>query len=210
MRSPCPHASRGSTSWVHLPELPSQARSSDEGERFQELLDWITAFITAPHASLPRSGAVCPFVQPALQRDTVWVRLARDVGDDLNRLHDVLQCEANRFASHPPSSEDPNHVFKALLLCFPDLPDKNAGVLKTLRRQAKADLLAMGLTCGEFYPGNPDRSVHTDALLVADSPVPFLALRPLARHDQLFLKGTPLYSHYQTWRARRATGEAPS
>lgn len=159
-------------------------------------LEWVHAFIMKPHDGLGRSGAVCPFVAPALEEEKVYFCVSGNRGADERSLTEELLQEGVRFMNALKQEERKSPLL-SLLLLFPEMEEDNFPVFCAAKQAVKASFLERGMTLGEFYPGNRDGSVHNAGFRVADAPVPMVVIRAMAAHDQLFLHSQPeLYKWY--------------
>ena len=165
------------------------------------LLTWMTEFVGRPRPEMNRSGDVCPFVRPALRKNLILLGVSGLDGSDLPAICAELLGLRADFLALAPAPPDPEHVNKALVHAFPRIDSDRGILLKRAREAIKPAFLEVGLTCGEFYDANEDRSVRSAELRIAASPVPCLAVRYLMPHDELFLKSqSDLYPIYEAWR----------
>lgn len=105
------------------------------------------------------------------------------------------------FLDTEPCQPNEDASYKSLLVAFPHCWEDQDGIMEELRVAIKPQFLRLGVTCGEFYSSNDDRSVRNSDMLVAQSPVPLIAIRYLTPHDELFLKTQPeLYKIFSEWK----------
>ena len=156
-----------------------------------EVIDWLYNTVGKAHPQIQRSGALCPFVPPALDRDLLFLMIAEDISYDLPAMVGYLERVRDTFLATPPNPPQKDAVYKSLLVVFPDVPKAQPDLLKQVRIALKPSLLQHGITCGEFYPTNEDRSVRNSDYRIAESPVHLIAFRYLTPHDDLFLKSQP-------------------
>lgn len=188
-----------SRDWLRAADLADDLPAQPAWLR--ELLTWVTEFVGRPRPEMSRGGDVCPFVRPALRKNTILVGISELDGGDLAAICDELLGLRADFLALAPAPPDPEHVNKALVHTFPRISSAEGALLKRAREVIKPAFLEVGLTCGEFYDANEDRSVRAAELRIAASPVPCLAVRYLMPHDELFLKSQPdLYPIYEAWR----------
>lgn len=176
------------------PTLPSWLRG---------LVGWTADYIARPHPEMPRKGAICPYVQPSIERNFLFVK-SSTLGDDEDGLCEYMLAQATEFLSTAPTPPDPDSVYKSLIIAFPAIPDERAGILTVVRRKIKPAFLRSEITCGEFYNDSNDRSARNKELRIALAPVPCIAVRYLTPHDELFLRTQPdLYPIFKKWRRPR-------
>jgi Domain of unknown function (DUF6875) len=167
--------------------LASAAADEFDASLGAALLAWLHGTVAAPAPQLGRSGALCPYL-PATMR--TGLLFATVVGPDNSDPLAQLRRRACEFRVQPPIGSQPGAINKALLVLFPGRLNAQVAALAA---EIKLDLITAGMTCGEFYQDNDDRSARNPAVRVATSPVPLIALRYLTTHDELFLASQPQY-----------------
>lgn len=184
--------------WIALAQGAARQDQPDASElrRAQlpwlpDVIDWLYNTVARAHPQLQRSGALCPFVPPALDRDLLFLTVAENITYELPAMVGYLERVRDTFLATPPSPPQKDAVYKSLLVVFPEVPSAQPDLLKQVRIAFKPSLLEYGVTCGEFYPTNEDRSVRNTEYRIAESPVHLIALRYLTPHDDLFLKSQP-------------------
>lgn len=161
-----------------------------------DVFSWIDEFITQPHNELKRTGAVCPFVKPALEENKVFFCLSDFGHPAISAIEHLLLDSGTRFSEIINSGNEKQSLL-SLIILFPVWQHTSFQPMKIAKENVKPDFLKQGLTLGEFYPGNDDRSARNPELVIADSPAPMIIIRSLAIHDQLFLQSHPeLYQWY--------------
>lgn len=158
---------------------------------------WLREYVAQPHEQLGREGAVCPFVAPAIQADTLRLRTRRGFGDatadDVRAL--VREMARDFLAARWPHS---NPTLHTLLLALPDLPRARWHLLDDVQAAVKPELAQQGLMLGQFHPECAEPAARNPGFPVSRSPLPLLALRRMALHDVLFLHQDPeLFEQYR-------------
>src|SRR5215213_6539495 len=136
------------------------------------VLNWLSHYLTAPHPDLGRSGAVCPYVRPALTAGSIYLTEARLSGagdDDVDRC---LTASRHAFATLPDGHAT------ALVVSFPDIEVRDArrllgGLLERVSRTSVRD----GLMLGPVYPGNGVPGAHNPAFRPMRGPLLLVAIR---------------------------------
>ncbi|GGP82014.1 hypothetical protein GCM10010185_65090 [Saccharothrix coeruleofusca] len=168
----------------------------------RQVLDWLDDFISAPHPDLGRSGDVCPFVRASRLRRELFLALRYDVdGDSGEELGRVVREEVERFTARfplPPSARGP--VTTSQVVAFPAIPDRRWEVIDQSYPALKEELVAEGLMIGQFHPTCPEPAVRNRDFPVSRSPLPMYALRWMAVHDILFLRGRRTW--FERYRSR--------
>lgn len=150
------------------------------------ITQWMSSYLTRPHAQINRAGAVCPFVEPALAMDAVRIRAISSVGPRPERY--VAEATRRALRTFPPSDLlDHKKALRALVLVFPDLMDRGH-VIDRVHAEVKDGAVRRGLMVGQLHPECDEPSARNPTFPVNRSPVPLLAVRHMAVHDILFLK----------------------
>ena len=150
---------------------------------------WVRDTIGRPLPALGRQGALCPFVPQALTLSSLFACDGMAC-DELEGLVAAVERATLRFTSDFPLQGEADRL-KGLMVAFPNLQRERGRLLREVRTVVKPSLIAAGLTCGEFYEDNNDRSVRNSELRIAGSPVPCVIIRRLQSHDKIFLQSQP-------------------
>ncbi len=152
------------------------------------VLWWIENFLARPHKDLGRTGPTCPFIRPALERNTVWLSaLTRDQYQTVPLEKWVLDFRDWFLDLDPVSSQD--SVYKTILITLPDLtPDEYVTILDATQAKLKPSFIQEGLMIGQFHPDCEEGGVRNPAFRPLKSPVPLLAIRKMTPFDFMFLK----------------------
>lgn len=150
------------------------------------VLRWLEDYISRPHAELGREGSVCPFVPPALERNSVYVALHEEIAGDPDSIEQLLICYIPVFSDYPPRT-DPEKIYKTFLVVFPNIPSAETTVLDGIHARVKTTFVENGLMLGQFHPNCPEPAARNPFFRVSLSPIPLVAIRHMALHDILFL-----------------------
>lgn len=167
------------------------ATGTAEAERYRETcLQWLRGYLSQPHPSVGRDGAVCPFVEPALQAGSVEIRVwdvpAEPTEDDLRA---TIERVVTAFRDTDFTGRNP--TLHALVVVLPGIPEDRLELLDRAQAALKTPLAQDGLMLGQFHPRCQEPAARNEAFLVGQAPVPMLALRHMAFHDVLFLHDRP-------------------
>ena len=148
---------------------------------------WLRDFVSRPHAELGRTGAVCPFVEPAQRADSLEIRI-RLVGPSPSTplLVEALRCALDEFGQVRWHGSNP--ALWALVLAFPDLPEGRFEQLDEAHALIKTEAVHRGLMIGQFHERCCEPAARNPAFMVSRSPVPLVAVRQMAIHDVMFLR----------------------
>ena len=145
---------------------------------------WIRRVIALDHPILGKP--TCPFVAPALQRDTLFysaITGCRSPDDVISVMDDLVE----QFIALPPLNARDGQL-KTLVAVFVDVMAADAErVVIAAHRDLKSRCVERGLMVGEFAPGYFLPSTHNSAINVGEAPAPVLALRYMLPSDRRFL-----------------------
>ncbi|MFJ9381680.1 DUF6875 domain-containing protein [Streptomyces sp. NPDC101455] len=170
---------------VDTPKLTDQAWS------------WLYDYIALPHPQLGRKGAVCPFVQPALNAGSLrleqWevshAASEEELGAMVDRMAEVV-VQGQWGGSNP--------TLRSLVVVVAGLEPERHRLLDRVQNAAKPGLVSRGLMLGQFHADCDDRAVRNPDFRVSRAPLPMLALRYMAFHDVLFLhEDAQLFASYR-------------
>ncbi|MEU4208989.1 DUF6875 domain-containing protein [Streptomyces sp. NPDC026206] len=155
-----------------------------------ETARWARDELGAPVPGLGRSGTLCPYMPRALHEQRVELIECALPGICATDLATHLRRSAREFAEEAGRLAPAEALLSCRIVVYTALavPDR---VLTEVRRRVKPQLLAQGLTTGEFFPESDDRSVRNPAVPIARSPWPALVLRHSTPHDRIFLTDQP-------------------
>jgi hypothetical protein len=161
------------------------------------VVEWMRSYVAQPHPEIGRTGAVCPFVEPALRDDAVEI-VIEPIGSEPTRetLAELLRRNARDF--NAVAWRNSNPMLRSLAVVLPDLPGEHLGLLDEAHALVKPDVVRQGLMIGQFHPKCPEPAVRNTAFMVSRAPMPLVVIRNMALHDILFLH------HRQDWFAEYA------
>lgn len=146
--------------------------------------EWMESYLASAHPSMPRPGAVCPFVRPALETGEIEVRSEPAPERHPERvIVEVTRRALTEFAESPLPGRH-----RAVLLVFPDLLGRG-DVIDDVHAVVKIEAVRAGLMLGQFHAGCAEPSARNGGFAVNRSPVPLFAIRHMTVHDILFLHG---------------------
>ncbi|MCA6095649.1 hypothetical protein LE181_26250 [Streptomyces sp. SCA3-4] len=155
-----------------------------------ETARWARDELGTPVPALGRPGTLCPYMPRALREERVELTECGLPGVCATDLVTHLRRSAREFAEEAGRLAPAQALLSCRIVVYTALavPDR---VLTEVRRRVKPHLLAQGLTTGEFFPENNDRSVRNPTVPIARSPWPALVLRHSTPHDRIFLADQP-------------------
>jgi hypothetical protein len=150
------------------------------------VMRWISSFIANPHENLGRTGAVCPYVPPALKMDSMWLtHCDRGYSSEEEMCQTVMDC-LNLFQELDREGEA--HLFKALVVIFPEIShDLASSLIGRVQKSMKPTIVRAGMMLGEFFDGNDSPGLYNAELRPLRSPIPLFVYRRLVVNDLRFL-----------------------
>jgi hypothetical protein len=160
-----------------------------ELEKTVELVEqWMHDYVRKPNMEIGRRGPVCPFVEPSQRADLCEIRV-RLLGPTPSAMlvEEMLRCALDEFDQLPWRGS--NRTLRALLVVLPDIPLDRLHLLDEAHVRVKPECVRRGLMIGQFHSQCDERAARNPAFRVSLSPVPIVAIRSMAVHDVLFLRG---------------------
>lgn len=147
-----------------------------------EVLAWARSYLVSPHPDLGRSGPVCPYTRPSLNRGQF--HLASSTTTDVQEAVDSLRAWYTTRTATAPS---PDRDLLTVLLVLPHVDPVDPKPLDDLQRVAKDDFVDNGLMIGQFHPTCETPGLWNPDFPALRAPVPLLAIRKLVVFDLPFL-----------------------
>src|SRR5262245_61274579 len=146
---------RPPTPWLWTPDqlqrehLPDDVAASRQP--LQETAQWILDFLCRPNPDLGRSGPVCPFVKPALDKGLLWLTAQRGVPTPGQLTATVMDFRDCFLARQPIEGKDAG--LKTILIVFPDIAIHDAPrLIDATQARLKPEFVSRGLMIGQFHP----------------------------------------------------------
>lgn len=154
-----------------------------------EILDWTRTYLMKENPEMRRpygNQKVCPFVHPSVESDHYYFAFHPNVGAVEPLIETIVLGYLDEFLLLEPYNPTQKGM-KALIICFPDIPENDLNVLDLVQSRVKEVFVKSGLMLGQFHSKCQTRSVHNPAFAVSKCPHPLIAIRHMAVHDVLFL-----------------------
>lgn len=180
---------------AHDPDRPA-VLAPGEIDCLHAVLEWLRGYVARPHPELGRPGAVCPFVGPALDSEGLSIAVYRDVdGSDVGRIEALVRQHLAAMIGRPTGTR--HHLLTAVVIAFPRIPAGRLDALDTIHRTLNHEVVRTGNVIGVFHQACATSAVRNPGFRVRLSPIPCIALRPMAEHDILFLHDQePRFAEY--------------
>lgn len=169
---------------IHF-DLSTPSESIDK-----ELSEWLRDYIDAPHQSLGRDGAVCPFVASSLRAESLSALTYEWSGEyEPHTMIGLIRKMIDTFKSTTWESNNPS--LHALIVVITGLPEEAWWLVDEGHRMMKDEVVAQTLMLGQFHPLCDEPAARNPFFPVNRSPFPLFAIRNMALHDILFLHDNP-------------------
>ncbi|CAL9647608.1 hypothetical protein SUDANB176_06520 [Streptomyces sp. enrichment culture] len=174
-----------------LPSLPGErapGHPTGGPDRTEALIrDWLEEYVCRPDERLGRGGAICPFTAPSLRSGSLEIRV-RPAGPapGPGTVTGLMRAALDEFGRIEWQDSPP--ALRSLIVAFPDLSPSDFHLLDDAHGEVKTLAVARGLMIGQFHPLCEEPAARNPLFPVNRSPVPLVAIRPMAVHDILFLK----------------------
>ncbi len=155
-----------------------------------ELFEWCSTYLAGENEGMKRPSGekvVCPFVQPSLDADALYMAFHPEISrPNETHVEELMAGYAQMFTRLGPFAES-ERIKKAMLIVFPNIPEQETPVLDAVHKNIKASFVKQGLMVGQFHKRCKEVSAHNKAFRVSIAPYPLMAIRHMAIHDILFV-----------------------
>lgn len=172
-------------------------------EQARAMIEWMESFVAAPHPDLGRKGAVCPFVQKAMQLDRLFLAFHDEIdGRSRVALRAILLSYAKRLRErYPPDAAD--DALASYVIVFPNVPEARLPVLGRVHDETKSHLMQHDVMAAVFYRGCTKGGARNPRFaLFANAALPCIVLRHMDLRDIVFLGHNRVA--FERYRARYA------
>ncbi|RZJ78220.1 MAG: hypothetical protein EOO47_14520 [Flavobacterium sp.] len=151
--------------------------------------DWVTHFLAKSNANLGRTGAVCPYVQYAEEKEYFKVGVF-DAPDPKQALIISLIRDLKELFMMMNPTNKKDEKFKAITILFPTLNENQViDIIDGVQLKLKPEFVKQGMMIGQFYENCQQGGLRNSSFRPLQSPVPLLAIRYMVETDWPFLEG---------------------
>lgn len=156
---------------------------------------WVTDFLCQPHPSLKRSGAVCPYVLPALeQKRLLLAHLNVELSPDVDKKQYIVQELINISQEFKQSTSSEEFSLDCLIVTLSGIAlHERRYLIDQAQEDAKPNVVRQKLMIGGFYPYSNKYSRRNNQFFPMRSPIPIFAFRHLVKMDRPILEYKDLY-----------------
>lgn len=180
-------------------------RSLPDGKR-QALVDiarWSQDFLVSDHPELGRTGPVCPFSKPSMNRGLFFLAYA-EVGGDTGETVKTILLYRDWHAEIAAELNEKERQFLTVVILLPSFDHEDPTELNDLQAQLKDEFVTQGLMIGQFHPHCEEPGLWNQDFRALQAPLPLLAIRYMVPSDLPFLVGEA--RHVDAYLARFAAG----
>lgn len=143
---------------------------------------------------------VCPFVKGSVENNSFYMEFHDEVtGQSEEQIEKTMIDSISTFTRLGPFADN-EKLHKALLVIFPNLPEKQTKVLDIAHSSIKSEFVRNGLMVGQFHKNCDERGIYNPGFKVSVSPFPLIAIRHMAIHDIIFVKENSEWFHHYNLR----------
>jgi hypothetical protein len=155
------------------------------------------------HPELGRTGPVCPFSKPSINRGLFF--LAYDeVGSDPGETVKRILLYRDWHAEIAAELSEKERQFLTVVILLPNFDHEDPTELNDLQAQLKDEFVTQGLMIGQFHPHCEEPGLWNQKFRPLQAPLPLLAIRYMVPSDLPFLVGKA--RHVDAYLARFAAG----
>ncbi|RMI30540.1 hypothetical protein EBN03_20890 [Nocardia stercoris] len=178
---------RSGIRWIPISDI--EGCPPNEHGSLESLRMWIESFLTQPNPDLGRTGNVCPFTGPALERGMLWVGCMRGHRADIDALRGIVRDEFDIYPTLPAGRDASTSVLRAIITVLPE--DTDYRIIDDVHQEFKSRFVDRGTMLGQFYPGCPQPGLWNKEFRPLSAPLPMLAVRTMVPSDFPFLAERP-------------------
>jgi hypothetical protein len=168
-----------------------------------EIARWSQDFLVSGHPDLGRTGPVCPFSKPSMNRGLSF--LAYDeVGSDHGETVKTILLYRDWHAEIAAELSEKERQFLTVVILLPSFDHEDPTELNDLQAQLKDEFVTQGLMIGQFHPHCEEPGLWNQNFRPLQAPLPLLAIRYMVPSDLPFLVGKA--RHVDAYLARFAAG----
>jgi hypothetical protein len=150
---------------------------------------WVNNFLAKSNKNLGRTGAVCPYVQYAEEKEYFKVGIFDEPNPDASAIAALIRGFKEIFITMNPSNKK-DEKFKAITILFPNLTETQIfEIIDGVQLQLKPEFVKQGMMIGQFYEDCQQGGLRNSNFKPLQSPVPLLAIRYMVETDWPFLEG---------------------
>jgi hypothetical protein len=160
-------------------------------DAMKQVVTWCKEFLCNPHPDLGREGAVCPYTQPALERDLFWLTVYPGQSLTMDEVRDVVMAYREWFLELTPNNGR-DAQYKTIVILFPDLaPDLAPGIIDIIQASLKSEFVPRGLMIGQFHAVCEEPGLRNPHFRPLRTSIPLLAIRHMVPTDFPFISKKP-------------------
>ncbi|TDU87571.1 hypothetical protein EV138_1095 [Kribbella voronezhensis] len=171
-------------------DLETDTSGDSSIQTLQIVADWSQKFLVNGHPDLGRTGPVCPFTRPSIDRNLFYLACRETEASIEDLAEEVLEYK-DWHAELAVSLNEKEKQLLTILVALPFFDPNNSTELDRLQAVLKDDFVTQGLMVGQFHPACEQPGLWNDGFRPLVAPVPLLAIRYMVPFDLPFLVGSP-------------------
>lgn len=193
----------GLTLWSVSELAAGPSRPDDKRQALIDIARWSRDFLVPGHPELGRTGPVCPFTKPSMNRDLFFLAYP-EVGSDTDETVETILLYRDWHAEITIELDEKERQFLTIVILLPSFDHEDPAELNDLQAKLKDEFVTQGLMIGQFHPHCEEPGLWNPDFRPLHAPLPILAIRYMVPFDLPFLVGEQ--RHVDAYLARFATG----
>lgn len=193
----------GLTLWSVSEVAAGCSLPDDKRQALINIARWSQDFLVPGHAELGRTGPVCPFSKPAMNRGLFFLAYP-EVGGDTDETVKTIILYRDWHAKIAAELDEKERQFLTVAILLPSFDHEDPAELDNLQAQLKDEFVTQGLMIGQFHPHCEEPGLWNRDFRPLQAPLPILAIRYMVPFDLPFLVDEQ--QHVGAYLARFAPG----
>ncbi|MGD3111794.1 DUF6875 domain-containing protein [Streptomyces sp. YGL11-2] len=164
-------------------DVPSEIRDS-----LTLVANWSCEFLIPGHQELGRTGPVCPYTKPSMNKGHFWYACP-DVGAEPSAVADTVLKYLEWHQKMASGIDEHERQFLTFLIVLPAVDTDSPDALDDIQLRLKGEFVKQGIMVGQFHPKCDQPGLWNEDFRPLRSPVPLLAIRYMVPFDLPFLVG---------------------
>ncbi|MFE3176915.1 DUF6875 domain-containing protein [Amycolatopsis sp. NPDC059090] len=175
------------TLWSIADASDGGAPPSAADDALAEIARWSQDFLVPGHPELGRTGPVCPYSKPSMDRSLFFLAKV-EAGDGESTAKQVLRYR-DWHAELSAELSDKDRPYLTIVIVLPGFDRDDPAELNALQARLQGDFVAQGLMIGQFHPHCDEPGLWNSDFRPLRAPLPVLGMRTMVPFDLPFLAG---------------------
>lgn len=190
----------GLTLWSVSEVTAGRSLPDSKRQALVDIARWSQDFLVSGHPELGRTGPVCPFSKPSMNRGLFFLAYP-EVGGDTS---ETILLYRDWHAEIATELDEKERQFLTVVILLPSFDHEDPAELNDLQAKLKDEFVMQGLMIGQFHPHCEEPGLWNQDFRPLQAPLPILAIRYMVSFDLPFLVGEQ--RHVDAYLTRFAPG----